>query len=441
MDKTEYRAVIKFLVLEGQSSKQVEERLTSVYGQSSPSSSTIKRWVKEFQRGRESLEDDPRSGRPTTSTSPENIEKVHKLVIENRRISLYELEEATGISYGSIHNILHDELHMSKVCARWVPKMLSDDMKQSRVTISGAMLTRYNTNPDDFHFRVVTCDETWLYHYDPESKQESMEWKHATSPKTKKFKATRSTKKVMSTIFWDSKGVIHIDYLPHGTTMNGKYYANLLKQVRQSIKEKRRGKIRRGIMLHQDNAPVHTSRVAMDAVRECGYELLPHPPYSPDLAPSDFHLFPRLKKHLRGRRFDDDGELTAAVEGWLGDQDVDFYRSGINDWKTRWDKCVELEGDYVEKIKQNKSKFLALSMLGSKLFDIPSYIAIFIWSGIGLATSGQSCLCSTVCCLLTFSRPCGAASSASSLRDRGPWFDTRSRSLLFCPSRRAVVSY
>ena len=176
-----------------------------------------------------------------------------------------------------------------------------------------------------------------------------MEWKHATSPKTKKFKATRSTKKVMSTIFWDSKGVIHIDYLPHGTTMNGKYYANLLKQVRQSIKEKRRGKIRRGIMLHQDNAQVHTSRVAMDAVRECGYELLPHPPYSPDLAPSDFHLFPRLKKHLRGRRFDDDGELTAAVEGWLGDQDVDFYRSGINDWKTRWDKCVELEGDYVEK--------------------------------------------------------------------------------------------
>ena len=131
--------------------------------------------------------------------------------------------------------------------------------------------------------------------------------------------------------------------------MNGKYYANLLKQVRQSIKEKRRGKIRRGIMLHQDNAPVHTSRVAMDAVREYGYELLPHPPYSPDLAPSDFHLFPRLKKHLRGRRFDDDGELTAAVEGWLGDQDVDFYRSGINDWKTRWDKCVELEGDYVEK--------------------------------------------------------------------------------------------
>ncbi|XP_071093779.1 histone-lysine N-methyltransferase SETMAR-like [Haliotis cracherodii] len=135
----------------------------------------------------------------------------------------------------------------------------------------------------------------------------------------------------------------------HRLPMNGEYYAKLLKQVRQSIKVKRRGKIRRGILLHQDNAPVHTSRVAITAVHECGNELLPHPPYFPDLAPSHFHLFPRLKKNLRGRRFEDDDELTAAVEGWLGDQNVDFYRSGITDWQTRWNKCVELGGDYVEK--------------------------------------------------------------------------------------------
>ena len=83
--------------------------------------------------------------------------------------------------------------------------MLSDDMKQSRVTISGAMLTRYNTNPDDFHFRVVTCDETWLYHYDPESKQESMEWKHATSPKTKKFKAKGPPRRLCRRFFGTAK--------------------------------------------------------------------------------------------------------------------------------------------------------------------------------------------------------------------------------------------
>ena len=68
--------------------------------------------------------------------------------------------------------------------------MLSDDTKLFRVAISGALLILYNTKPDDFHFRVVTCDEIWLYYYNQESKQESMEWKQATSPTTKTFKAT-----------------------------------------------------------------------------------------------------------------------------------------------------------------------------------------------------------------------------------------------------------
>lgn len=349
MDKNEYRAVIKFLTLEGQSPKNIHERLVAVYGESSPSYATVKRWAREFQCGRESLQDDARSGRPSTSITQENIETVHQLVLNNRRIKVHEIEETTGISYGSIESILHEHLHMSKVCARWVPKMLTAEMKESRVTNSYALLTRYNRDPEDFHFRLVTCDETWLYHYDPESKQESMEWKHMGSPRTKKFKASRSCKKIMATVFWDSKGIIHIDYLPHGTTMNGEYYASLLKRVRQSVKDKRRGKLRRGVLVQQDNAPVHTSQIAMHAVKECGFEVLPHPPYSPDLAPSDYHLFPKLKKHLRGKRYSDDNELMDAVQAWSEGQNSDFYRSGISDLVKRWTKCIDLQGDYVEK--------------------------------------------------------------------------------------------
>ncbi|XP_067664168.1 protein GVQW3-like [Haliotis asinina] len=116
MDKVEYRAVIKFLVLEGNPAKQAEERLTAVYKESSPSAATIKRWVKEFQRGRESLDDDPRPGRPSTSATQSNIDTVHQLVMGNRRITLHELEDAAGLSYGSIHSILHDNLQMS-ICA------------------------------------------------------------------------------------------------------------------------------------------------------------------------------------------------------------------------------------------------------------------------------------------------------------------------------------
>ena len=92
----------------------------------------------------------------------------------------------------------------------------------------------------------------------------------------------------MATVFWDAKGVILLDLLPKRSTITGVYYANLLDQLRTAIREKRRGKLSKGVLLQQDNARVLTCKVATDAVERNGYELIPHPAYSPDLAPSDF---------------------------------------------------------------------------------------------------------------------------------------------------------
>ena len=82
-----------------------------------------------------------------------------------------------------------------------------------------------------------------------------------------------------------------IDYLERGKTVTGVYYAEQIRKLRSAIKEKRRGKLSHGVLLHHDNAPAHTSAVAMATIRECGFELLSQPPYSPDLAPSDYHVF------------------------------------------------------------------------------------------------------------------------------------------------------
>ena len=348
MDRVEHRAVIRFLLLEGENATNSHKRLSNVYGKSSPSYSTVASWVSEFKRGRKDLNDEPRPGRPVSQSTAENVDKVHQLVLENRKISIECIVQETGLSTGTVHTILHEHLSMSKVCARWVPKMLTPDMKATRVNTSSVLLSRYNVNPENFLSRVVTGDETWVYYYDPPSKFESMEWKHAGSLRTKKFKVSRTTKKVMATVFWDTDGVIHIDFLPRGTTMNGQYYADLLVRLRESIKEKRRGKIRRGVLLQQDNAPVHSSKVAMQSVRDCGFELLPHPPYSPDLAPSGFFLFSKLKKELRGQRYDDDDELMLAVEGFCKGHDSAFYREGLEALPRRWTKCIESQGDYVE---------------------------------------------------------------------------------------------
>ena len=113
--------------------------------------------------------------------------------------------------------------------------------------------------------------------------------------------------------------------------------------------KKRRGKHSKGVMLQQNNPRVHTCKVAMDAVERNGYELIPHPAYSPDLAPSDFFLFPNLKKDIRGLHFRSDEEVVTAVEEWVNEKDLDFFSSGLMALEHRWSKCIKLEGNYIEK--------------------------------------------------------------------------------------------
>ena len=96
-----------------------------------------------------------------------------------------------------------------------------------------------------------------------------------------------------------------IDYLQKDETINGEYYVTLLWQLQRVIKSKWPGKLTEGVSFHQDNAPTHKSVVAMAAVCDSGFELVDHPPYSPDLAPSDYFLFPNLKKHLAGETISD----------------------------------------------------------------------------------------------------------------------------------------
>ena len=108
-------------------------------------------------------------------------------------------------------------------------------------------------------------------------------------------------------------GVIKSDFLPKRSTITGVYYANFLDQLRTAIREKRRGKLSKGVLLQQNNARVHTCKVAMDAVEQKGYELIPHPPYSPDLAPSDFFLFQNLKKDIPGCHFRSEEEVMTDV--------------------------------------------------------------------------------------------------------------------------------
>ena len=103
------------------------------------------------------------------------------------------------------------------------------------------------------------------------------------------------------------------------------------------------------VLLLHDNARPHTSRHTTEEIVKIGWEVLPHPPYSPDLAPSDFHLFGPLKEAHRGIHFEDEETVKTSVRQWLRKTDHDFYRTGIHALVKRWTKTVEKDGDYIEK--------------------------------------------------------------------------------------------
>ena len=191
-------------------------------------------------------------------------------------------------------------------------------MKGKRMIASLNHLQRYAEEGDNFLDRIVTGDETWVLHYTPESKQQSMVWKHPQSPVRKKFRTVPSVHKVMVMAFWDCRGSLVLDFMPRGAIINADRYCSTLSLLRAAIRKKRRRilDVDNVIILH-DNARPHVANKTANKLRKFHWELLEHPPYSPDLAPSDFNLFSLLKKFLAGQRFTCDDEVKAAVRQWF----------------------------------------------------------------------------------------------------------------------------
>jgi len=119
--------------------------------------------------------------------------------------------------------------------------------------------------------QTVTGDETWIHHWDLDTKQESMQWTHVDSPPPKKFRTQPSTGKIMATIIWDCRGVLLVDYLPRKTTMCGTYFGEVLRNLREAVKEKRRGTLTRRPLLLQDHA-------STQATKDVGFQQLTHQP-------------------------------------------------------------------------------------------------------------------------------------------------------------------
>ena len=150
---------------------------------------------------------------------------------------------------------------------------------------------------------LIELSQEMKHGSDPETKQQSKQRLLRGSSGPIKFKSERSVKKVMATVFWDCEGVVLVDFLEGKKTVTGAYYVKVLRKLRAKLAEKRPGKFHREILFHHDNTPAHSSRIVRGVLREFRWELLPHPPYSPDLAPSDFFFIPKTQRTLERRLF------------------------------------------------------------------------------------------------------------------------------------------
>jgi [histone H3]-lysine36 N-dimethyltransferase SETMAR len=334
----------------GLNEKDCFKRICQAFPSSHPSFATIFRWFREFKREKVDFEDDKRSGRPSTASSKENVEKLRVILREDPHATYQYIEKSLNIGSAAVFKLLHEELKVRKLCSRWVPHELTEDQMKQRVSWCQEMLQKFASGTSKQLYDVVTGDETWIYQFDPQTKRQSSVWVFENEEPPTKVKRPRSVGKRMVATFFSKTGHVATVTLEEGKTVTANWYTQIcLPEVIKNLKERRPRTGTRGILLHHDNAPAHKASKTMDFLKENQIHLVGHPPYSPDLAPCDFYLFPKVKESLRGIKFK---SPDAALERYLEvleDLSPDDWKKIFESWFQRMEKCIECNGTYFEK--------------------------------------------------------------------------------------------
>ena len=168
--KIEYRLIFIKYRLKGLTGKEIYDGMSKTLSEVCPSYATVKNWIASFKQGKVSNEDDDRPGRPISVSTVENVDAVHDMILSYHRISIEQVSETLKNSCERVHHIIHADLDMKQISAKWIPKCLNTDQKRARVETSRSSCALFNESPE-FLIHVLTMDETWLYFYDPETKQ------------------------------------------------------------------------------------------------------------------------------------------------------------------------------------------------------------------------------------------------------------------------------
>ena len=209
----ELRINLKFLVRLGKIPTEALKLLQEVYGDDTMSRTRLFEWHRSFKERRDEVEDDHRSGRPFTSRTDENVERVRQKVRSDRSLTVRMMADELGMNSDWVWRIITEDLCMSKICAKMVPRLLNEGQKERRVQVCQDILEQLETEPNLLK-RFVTGDESWIFEYDPLTKRQSLEWKSALSPRPNWRGCSSPKPRWCWSLFFDVHGIVHAEFLP-----------------------------------------------------------------------------------------------------------------------------------------------------------------------------------------------------------------------------------
>lgn len=343
LTRENFRSMIYYDFRQKLSQQQCVERMKSTFGKEAPSKTTIYRWFQTFKSGRGSLSDEFREGRPKSVVTPENIDAVREMIEYDRHVTYREIEASLDIGMSTINTILHNKLGVKKICSRWTPQSLTKDQKDARVEWCKNMLKRFNSGSSNLVFNIVISDETWIFSYEPETKEQSTDWVFQKEVNPKKL--VKQKKMIVS--FFSKTGHVATIALEDCKSVNDDWYTTIC--LPEMIAEVRKNNAEHQIILHHDNVRLHTTKQTIDYLKQQHIDLITQCQYSPDLSPNDFFLFPTIKNKMRGEHFHSPEEAVEAYKSNAFATPSSEWNKCFENWFIRMKKCIDTEGEYLEK--------------------------------------------------------------------------------------------
>ena len=346
-DTLEERYAIKFGFKLGKNdATETYGMLQTAFGASCMNWALVFEGHKRFKEGRESVRNDYRCGRIKEVRTPELIDQIKNFMDKDRRVSIETVSAQFDVSVGTVHTIIREELKMRKICAKFVPKVLRENQKERLCHDSKEMVELINSDPTVLD-ALVTGDERWINCYDPETKGQSSQWKYAGSPRPKKARQSKSTHKLsMIPFFWQHWHDLHALGSHWSDSQQGIICWDL-QGVQEEIPSEEASTVQIGSVAFPPgqciSSQLHPCHRLFD---QDGHQESSSP--SPDLAPCDFWLFPKLKEKLRGCRYETIEEMKEAVTKVIDTLTQEDFDGAFQKMLERYNKYIAAGGDYFE---------------------------------------------------------------------------------------------